>query len=209
MMWHNPSTAPPPGTRISFAECSIVLDLETQQFVEVSEESMHDEFDHLPDAVASRARHFKESDPTISRAEAVTRAFNDPAARRAYAESVERHNTAVSTGRARGPQETVPQYRESQRQFAERVGAPLDKKPATSGGTRNRDGGFTPNAGVTAYENSSLGKLLEPAIAKILAAHPEYSRGKAIAEAMKLKPIADAYAQDREQQSAGPTGGHY
>jgi hypothetical protein len=201
--WANPRTAPPPGTRLSFSECGVSYDMEAQRFVEFEREAAtsmkRDEFAGLPDAIAGRARRFKDSDPGISKAEAVTRAFSDPQARRAYADSVSRHNRAVARGTAKGPQETR-QWGESVRQFNDRTGnagsTPGEGtyKPATSGGSTTRDGKFVPDAGGPQYDTlDDLGPILDRAITKIIGMHPEYTRAQAIAEAMKIPAVAQAY----------------
>lgn len=64
-----------------------------------------DEYAGLPDAIAGRARRFREADPTISKAESVVRAMNDPSAALAYAADVRKHDRAVAAGNAKGPTE--------------------------------------------------------------------------------------------------------
>lgn len=147
---------------------------------------MTDEFTGLPDAVAVRARHFKESDPGISKAEAVTRAMNDPSARRAYAADVTRHERRVNTGTAEGPQEP--------RQYREGVGI------------NNGEGKGPPSR--TPYYEAGLGPILEQALKKIMADHPEYTRAQAIVEAMKIPHVAAAYENDQKIQQAQPGGSH-
>ena len=145
----------------------------------------HDQFDNLPDPIAIRARHFSEQG--LTRSEAVVRAMQDPAARKAYARDVNKRNREINMGVAEGPKEP--------RQWREEYGSGYEGTPSGGNGRDGRSGNGPPST--VSFDRAALGQVLEQAIQTIQAKHPDWTRSQLIVAAMKLPHVAQAYDDDR------------